>query len=101
MSKGTPGPWDRDGIYYLLRFGRKNDGPWDDEIEEGNWMPDEVDADLIAAAPRLWSALEALFDEYDDRRAQFGSDPLWKKWEDVDAVEEARRLLDELKGETE
>jgi len=60
MSKCTPGPWDRDGIYYLLRFGRKNYGPWDDEIEEGNWMPDEDDADLIAAAPELLAALEEL-----------------------------------------
>ena len=60
MSKCTPGPWDRDGIYYLLRFGRKSYGPWDDEIEEGNWMPDEDDADLIAAAPELLAALEEL-----------------------------------------
>lgn len=59
----TPQPWDRDAIYLLLRFGRENDGPWNDEHGNGKWMPDEVDTSLIAAAPIMLAALKKLADD--------------------------------------
>lgn len=49
----TPGPWSKEALWYLLRFGRKNSGPWDDACEDHEYMPDEEDAALIAAAPDL------------------------------------------------
>jgi len=103
MSKHTPGPWavgpDLEIFYSPNGCGVTR--PLRLTSLVGRTEEDVANAHLIAAAPELLDSLERLFDEYDDRRAQFGSDPLWKKWEDVDAVEEARRLLDELKGETE
>ena len=99
MSKHTPGPWVPCAPEHVVSQTHEGliEGSRTIVCRVGNLR----DLRLIAAAPEMLKALEWLFDEYDDRRAQFGSDPLWKKWEDVDAVEEARRLLDELKGETE
>ena len=64
MSKHTPAPWNRQAINRLLRFGRKNSGSWDDvdiwPEDDSMSMPDENDTNLIAAAPELLEALEAL-----------------------------------------
>lgn len=68
MSKHTPGPWNRDAIYCMLNFALKNDGTLDDWIEEGKWMPDEVDADLIAAAPELLKTLDWALQNWDDHQ---------------------------------
>ena len=56
----TPGPWSVEAIYALLRFGRKSGGSWDDIGEEHEFFPDEDDANLIAAAPEMLEALEAM-----------------------------------------
>jgi hypothetical protein len=56
----TPGPWSVEAIYALLRFGRKSGGSWDDIGEEHEFFPDEDDASLIAAAPEMLEALEAM-----------------------------------------
>lgn len=57
MSKHTPGPWNKDAIYWLLRYSRRTSGRWDnEEIWQGKDsmnMPNEEDANLIAAAPEL------------------------------------------------
>lgn len=105
MSKCTPGPW-RAGpggrilapepqTVLVCRVGAYDDPDLLPYCRE-RW---QADARLIAAAPELLNALERLFDEYEDRRAQFCEDPLWKKWERVEVFEEAGRLLDELKGD--
>jgi len=103
MSKHTPGPWavGPDLEVFYAPNGAPITRPLRLTSMDGRTEEDVANAKLIAAAPELLNVLERLFDEYDDRRLQFGSDPLWKKWEDVDAVEEAVRLLDELKGEKE
>jgi hypothetical protein len=60
MITHTPEHWDRDAIYWLLRFASKNDGPWNDTADEGAVMPDESDADLIAAVPELLAQRDLL-----------------------------------------
>jgi hypothetical protein len=54
----TPGPWNVCRVYALLRYARKQCGPWDrDEDDDPLWtngnMPDEDDAHLIAAAHEM------------------------------------------------
>jgi len=103
MSKHTPGPWavgpDLEVFYAPNGCGITR--PLRLTSLVGRTEEDVANAHLIAAAPELLDALERLFDEYEDRRGQFCEDLIWKKWERVDVVEEARRLLDELKGEKE
>ena len=99
----TPGPWRyspaHKDIISMANVGR------DDLIcdvrgsEHGSVIPSEANARLIAAAPGLLAALERLFNEYENQQGQFGSDYIWKKYADVGAIEEARRLIDELKGD--
>jgi hypothetical protein len=50
-KSATPGPWDRQGLANLLRFGHKHDGPWD-ECESDCYLPlpEENDAEFISAA---------------------------------------------------
>lgn len=58
----TPGPWSYEGIRRLLRFGSKNpmSAGLDDLPHNGDRMPCDGDARLIAAAPSLLCALEDL-----------------------------------------
>ncbi len=53
-NAATEGPWSTRALGRLLRFGRKNDGPWDeadeDEPEDGATLPHDDDAAFIAAS---------------------------------------------------
>ena len=51
-AKFTPGPWSKRAIAAALRAAHKHDGGWIDELGDGENMPDEDDAHLIAAAPK-------------------------------------------------
>lgn len=51
-----------------------------------------------ATIEKLRKALESLFEEYDDRAAQFGSDILWKKHEDPLTITIARKALTDSKS---
>lgn len=48
--------WNREKTRELLRYGRKNEGPWDTDNElnyiEGD-LPDDSEVDLVVAAPEL------------------------------------------------
>lgn len=60
--------WSQRRIASVLRYARKNSGPWDDidmfcdglDQYEDTDLPDEEDAPLIAAAPELLEAVEML-----------------------------------------
>ncbi len=53
-AAATQGPWCTRALRLLLRFGRKNDGPWneadEDEPENGWALPHDDDAAFIASA---------------------------------------------------
>lgn len=42
---------------------------------------------------RLATAFKSFMEEYEDRKCQFGSDYLWQKHEDVDAINRAKEAL--------
>ena len=44
----------------------------------------------------LEKALLKLWEEYDDRRSQFGNDYLWEKHEDAEAIEEIEAFVAKL-----
>jgi hypothetical protein len=44
----------------------------------------------------LEKALLKLWEEYDDRRSQFGNDYLWEKYEDAEAIEEIEAFVAKL-----
>lgn len=56
-TKFTPGPWSEQAIAAALRAAHKHDGSWIEELGDGENMPDEDDAHLIAAAPEMYQAL--------------------------------------------
>jgi hypothetical protein len=90
--------WDRDAINYLLRFGRKNSGPWDDTAgvdKNGRElvMPDDGDTDLVTAAPELYEALDNLL-----TRLSYDKDA--KAWF-PEEQERARCALRKARGEYE
>jgi hypothetical protein len=50
-----------EALRWLLRYGRKISGPWDEvDMADDEWMADDGDADLLAAAPDLLAACEAM-----------------------------------------
>ena len=56
--------WNRERTRVLLRFGRKQSGPWDwDENPSPAWrkdeMPDDEDVDLVVAAPKMLAAIKS------------------------------------------
>jgi len=63
MSKQT---WCHEPTMWLLRYGRKHSGGWDDvddctcEHPDLCGIPDDCDTDLVCAAPDLLEALEAI-----------------------------------------
>lgn len=88
--------WNREAIYYLLRYGRKCDGMWNDESiwpeDDSLVMPYDDDADLVAAAPMLYKALEGLM------RIMEEGDTLSKlAW--ANAVLDAYEALEAARGE--
>lgn len=42
----------------LLRYGRNNDGPWNDWGEQDERVPDDDDTPLLAAAPQMLAEIE-------------------------------------------
>ncbi len=72
-NAATPGPWSTHGLRALLRFGRKQDGPWDeanedDPREDGAWLPHDEAAAFIAAARTAVPALIARVRELEQER---------------------------------
>jgi hypothetical protein len=66
----TSGPWSRAGLAALLRYARKNDGPWDDSeyLDCSLPLPEEQDADFITAcSPAVVLALIARVEELETR----------------------------------
>jgi hypothetical protein len=55
--KFTPGPWSEEYINAVLRYARKNSGPWDETPDDGTFEPDDSDSSLIAAAPEMLECL--------------------------------------------
>lgn len=54
LGEITQGDWSESAIRSLLRHGRKNFGPWDNDEElQGGVLPDDDDAKFIAAAPTI------------------------------------------------
>jgi hypothetical protein len=105
----TPGPWhvdcrssnerpgisNPDGTFSIVVIAFK-DEPEDDSGVWGKTRQQELaNAQLMASAPRLLDALEALVAEYEDRMAQFGSDYLWQKHEDQEVLTEAKAAIAE------
>ena len=91
MSKHTPGPWSKKAIATILRYARKNDGLWTEECSEDEFIPDDADARLIAAAPDLLKVLDVLLKLHDSE--VFVEDP-WDK-----TMEEARAAIAKATGE--
>ena len=70
----VPGPWNEKAISALLGYGRKNDGPWDDEYIDGEYTPDDNDATLIAIAPDMYEALKHCYDMLKTGREEINDD---------------------------
>lgn len=56
--------WNRERTRTLLRYGRKQCGPWDwDESPDPKWrkgeLPDDDDVDLVVAAPKMLAAIKS------------------------------------------
>jgi hypothetical protein len=104
MSEHTPGQWDREAIYWVLRYARKNDGPWSDERTAGVIMPDEGDAALIASAPDLLEALQFYADKsrYDNDMTVSRGDGTYDEFSSIlnDEGAIARAAIAKAKGET-
>lgn len=58
----TPGPWNKNGLRELLRFGRKHDGSWNEVGLDTENMPDDTDHHLIAASSDLLARLKAMYE---------------------------------------
>jgi hypothetical protein len=74
-----------EALRWLLRYGRKNSGPWDEVDMAGDeWMATDDDADLLAAAPDLLRACEAML-------AQIGRPGMAEaRQKALDAIQKAR-----------
>ena len=53
-------------MYCLLRYSRKNSGSWDEEVKDGECMPDEGDVDTIIAAPEALTVCKHIYDRLSD-----------------------------------
>lgn len=54
------------------------------------------ESETIQRIATLEKALLMLWEEYDDRRSQFGSDCLWEKHEDAEAIEEIEAFVGKI-----
>lgn len=87
----TPGPWNYNWVYTLLRHSRKQEGPWDDYIDDGN-HPSDGDAALITAAPDLLKICERLWE----------SAEYWGHYDvPLGIADDLRDVIKKAKGETE
>lgn len=84
--KHTPGPWSVAGVtIYSLnknevnRFDARVQQGWDDSQERTSRAECEANARLIAAAPDLLEALEAMLEAYDDGVGKDWERPYWLK----------------------
>lgn len=92
MSKYTPWPWSKKAIAAILRNASKHDGIWLEECGEDEYIPDQDDASIIAAAPDLLEALEELSLLMDDvRNGEYTPDHL--------TTQPARAAIAKAKGE--
>lgn len=71
-AKFTPGPWSKRAIAAALRAAHKNDGSWIDELGDGENMPDEDDASLIAVASELYNELNLVAHRYNELLKEHG-----------------------------
>lgn len=55
-----------------------------------------TESETIQRIAELKKHLIKLWEEYDDRRSQFGSDYLWHKHEDAEAIEEIEAFVAKL-----
>ena len=97
--KGTPGPWEvkliRGDVNVIRRGSLRNEGVTAFSCQSVvNAIDDVDDAQLIAAAPELLSAIQHLVEVYDD--------PTGKQWTTTSkkaAITEARAAIDKALGE--
>lgn len=68
VDAASDGEWSKDALYCLLRFARKNEGPWD-EVDVDRVLPREESAAAIvllrANAPALLRLARLAFDAAD------------------------------------
>jgi len=96
-AKFTPGPWwaneygirDRGGFICALTWPSRYDGQQERHAKETAQR--EADARLIAAAPDLYAALQAIVDASDSKAAQGGE--MWWAEAVYPAVDAARAAL--------
>jgi hypothetical protein len=77
--KHTPGPWEiqkADDAYCIASIGHLVIMPVAGKVKHDN---SEADARLIAAAPELLEALEAMLEAYDDGVGKDWERPYWLK----------------------
>ena len=54
------------------------------------------ESETIQRIATLEKALLMLWEEYDDRRSQFGDDYLWEKHEDAEAIKEIEAFVGKI-----
>jgi hypothetical protein len=47
LATSTLVPWNAEALRSILRFAKKNGGPWDECDDDNLWFPAEKDAELI------------------------------------------------------
>jgi hypothetical protein len=60
--------YSKEGLAILLRFARKNDGPWDD-VDDDLGLPHETEAAKLAAAHEMYDSLRDAVRVLEDQSA--------------------------------